>query len=279
MRPRLILCDLDMSLIGRDYQPTIQLDAFKLLVRQMMEAGDLFGLNSDTPYEPLRRWMGIFGFTGPIVSEKGAIVSTLSGSHLLTRQQVIGWHSVKQLIISSLRSAFPDFALTEEYYLDLLSNQRGLDARSGTMIVINPFRLCGFGLHVWTNQLTPDYGAYPSVVGTVKVVLDRLGITELVDIDANAECGVLILSSAGLDKELAVPVLRRKYRGYRVIAIGDGRSDARLLGHVDLLCAVSNAAAELQAVADFVATEPITAGALEILQRISTKPLGKRRRA
>ena len=268
----LYLFDLDLTLIDTDYRPTIPLDGFTSLVEERTAAGDVFGLISDTPFESLQRWAVQFKFGGPIVSEKGAIVSSQRGEHREVRSQIIGWDVVKAEIRSALRGSLSGVTVVDEYYLDLMTGDSAVQLRPGPLVIINPYRRCSFGLHVCLKN---DHGIsfnedlFPEVKLVVKGVLRRLRITDLVKPDVNEVYSVIILSDPAVLKSIAIPVLRKKYSGYRLVAVGDGASDAELKGRVDLLAAVANASDGLISVADYVSQSEITAGALEILQHFS----------
>jgi hydroxymethylpyrimidine pyrophosphatase-like HAD family hydrolase len=64
--------------------------------------------------------------------------------------------------------------------------------------------------------------------------------------------------------------MRSAYPDAKLIAIGDGTTDAELRSAVDELWAVGNAHNDLKKVADRTANETITGGVLELLETWET---------
>src|ERR1700719_2725895 len=74
MSHRVILCDLDGTLINRQYELTVPLPNLVSIIQSKQSEGFLVGLNSDTPILPLRAWARELGMKGPLLGEKGQLL-------------------------------------------------------------------------------------------------------------------------------------------------------------------------------------------------------------
>jgi len=273
MPKRIILIDLDLTLIDRDYRPTIPVALFTDQSSRILASDDLIGLISDSPYKTLQQWMDTFRFNGPIVAEKGALIVWPSGQLYETQQRKIDWDMLKAKISFSISEQFVDALVIEEYYLSFFESNKRIPTGSSLVVLINPYRRYSFGIHVrmvdQKGRLVQNNRLFNQVYKTAMAVVAQENIVPLLDIDSNPMYSVLILADKTVNKDLAIPVLREQYPGREIIAIGDGASDMSLKGVVDKLCAVGNAQDDFKKVADIVAVNDITAGVLEILQKFS----------
>lgn len=69
---KLVLIDLDKTLIDTNYQPND--GRINSEIKRLQNGGWQLGLSSDTPLLTLQRWSDIFGMSGPIIAERGALI-------------------------------------------------------------------------------------------------------------------------------------------------------------------------------------------------------------
>jgi len=273
MRNNLFLIDLDLTLIDQNYLPTIPLPEFKKVVEQRKNAGDVFGLISDTPYETLKQRMEEFQFHGPVISEKGAVITWPSGRQQVTFKDTIDWPLLKERLLEALKKSFPKAYFIETGYRVFLKSPQNIPAGSNMVVIVNPYRKHSFGIHIRgvnsSRQIVEDRAIFEEVSTALKDSLKHYYVNQAIDIDLNPLYSVIILSDPRVEKKLAIPLIRKNYQNYQIVAIGDGRSDASLKGYVDILCAVGNATGDLKAVADIIAKTLVTEGVLEILKLFS----------
>ncbi len=266
------LMDLDLTLIDKQYGPTLADGAVNRAIADAGMQDDIVGLISDTPEITLAEWMKRFGFTGPIVSEKGAVVSWLDGNFVPTGKNGINWGSLGQSFADLLSKRNANSRIARINYMEVI-NWRWLEPERDLVVLANPYRRFSLGLHVRricsdTKMLVLDDKFFGRVTGCLDETVECLKVSDRLVKDYNPDYGVAILADKDVEKHDAIPLLREKYRDYRIIAVGDGYSDLLLKGHVDLLCAVGNACDELKAVADITASSEITAGVVEIVKKV-----------
>lgn len=270
MPNNLFLLDLDLTLIDKNYGPTIHLGEFKKIVKQREQKGDIFGLISDTPYQTLKQRMEEFQFHGPVVSEKGAIITWPSGKQQVTFMDTIDWPLLKERLLEALRRSFPKAYFVEIGYRVFLQSPQNIPAGSNMVVIINPYRKHSFGIHIRginsTGQIIEDLSVFQEVDVVFKETLDHYSLLQSFSIDSNPTYFVIILSNPRVDKRLAMPLLREHYLRYQLVVIGNDSSEAILKGYVDKLGAVGNATEDLKKVADIVAHSDYTVGVLEILR-------------
>lgn len=71
---RLVLLDLDNTLIDADYCLTVPENEFRTVIQELANKGVHVGLCSDSAVITLRQWADRLGLTRPIVAERGAVV-------------------------------------------------------------------------------------------------------------------------------------------------------------------------------------------------------------
>jgi hydroxymethylpyrimidine pyrophosphatase-like HAD family hydrolase len=271
VKNNLFLMDLDLTLIDKSYQPTIDILELIDIVQCRKREGDIFGLISDTPYATLKQWMNTFQFNGPVVSEKGILISLPDGSQQVTLDTGINWISIKEKCTETLSRLTPRPSFVQRRYLEVFAEGPVEKKTGDIIIIINPNRQFSFSMHVRRvdgRSFVIDEQLFSEAVECVDKVLMEMGLSDILDVDANPLYSVIILSDKRVVKSLAMPFLRQSYPDHRLIMIGDGNSDAELKGHVDVLCAVGNASIDLKKAADRIATKTITSGVLELLEQL-----------
>lgn len=87
------------------------------------------------------------------------------------------------------------------------------------------------------------------------------------DVDENAEYGIVIIHALNTCKGKAVVLLQNEGRYDKIICLGDSMLD--FVGDSTMHCAVANASEDFRQRCEMVAELPFTAGVQEILRKIS----------
>src|SRR5437588_3343222 len=72
---KIILLDLDGTLIDKEYRLTVSDEYIKATIKSIQDKNVLVGINSDTPLLPLRSWAHHLGMRGPLIAEKGQVLA------------------------------------------------------------------------------------------------------------------------------------------------------------------------------------------------------------
>lgn len=266
----LFLVDLDLTLIDKDYRPTISPDRIAAKASQLEADGHIFGLMSDSAFETLSGWMTTFGFHGPVISEKGALIVFPTGDQITTVQECVDWLRFTATVRQALQSIFPSSFIVKDDYRKFISVSGNVPPTSDVVFIINPYRKHSFGMHVRQVDIHGNKVIEPELFQKVAASLvESLGktfdLTQLT-IDANPMYCVMIVHENQVCKSAAIPLLRAAYPEHQIVMIGDGETDAELKGAVNNLWAVGNATQSLKDIADRVAHNTITSGVLELLE-------------
>lgn len=129
----IILTDLDMTVIGKNYGLTIDREIFQEAVEKVKRRGFEIGLCSDTPHERLLEFAQDFAFDGPIIAEKGAFSvwhgnkKIFIGRPALPIYQEKTWQDNKEAVQFRLQGLFPNSLVFVEDYRKVFNS---LDKKS-----------------------------------------------------------------------------------------------------------------------------------------------------
>jgi hydroxymethylpyrimidine pyrophosphatase-like HAD family hydrolase len=273
---RIVLLDLDGTLIDREYKLTTSEESIRVVIDQLQKMNTLVGLNSDTALLPLRDWALRFGAKGPLVAEKGQVIALSPTDEPLSEIGVKDYfHQLKQRVILTVlencEAAFVGIGDITEFIREG-GHAYGVDRCA---ILINGQRECsfaGYALGNRSNRLVQDPEIFDrfcdlvlSMVGNDSGRLDAP--------DRNPGYGILVLHEKGASKSMGVTRLMRLLgTDIEYVMIGDTDSDIIRTDYPTRLCAVNNASPSLkEAVREnggIIASETFTKGVLEILTRL-----------
>jgi phosphoglycolate phosphatase-like HAD superfamily hydrolase len=270
---KIILCDLDGTLLNQRYEITAPLPDLVRAVTAKQEIGYSIGLNSDTPLLPLQTWARTFGMCGPLLCEKGQLlcVSPVSPVHIYGKMEQFFQRLRQQVMILAHQEIFQTFVGVGDV-TQFIINGGGAYGVDCCAVLINGYRQCSFSCYALASRngkLSTDAELFAkfcdlvfSIVGTDLELLDEP--------DTNAASGILILHEKGASKSLAVDRLFEQFGDdTELVMIGDGNADIIHTRHRVKLCAVANASESLKAKAvetgGLIATKPFAEGVLEIL--------------
>lgn len=271
-KSKLVLIDLDMTLIDKSYNLTLPLEEVRSAVSQAQARGFIVGLNSDSGSVTLKDWGDKLGLNGPVISERGALIwlpmyfRPVEFASLAARQ----FPELNEDFINNL----PSIGLT---ILGGNANVLQAEYQSGQVgeriIIINNYRersLSFFARKVDDDgKLVIDSELLNWAVFLLQSIIKAKypAIEAEMDEDNNPDYGIYILHSARSQKQTAVVWLLEESLLSEVWMVGDSMSDLisdERVNHV----AVANASEPFKQKAKIIMEQPITAGVVEFLQSL-----------
>lgn len=276
MPGHLALFDLDETIIDTRYRTTVKEAQLREVVRRAQEAGIVLGLNSDSPFEVLRRHAMQFGFSGPIIAERGALYSpTLDGDVVDVTDLGDMFVLLRHRVIAALAQAsLPRVGAVLWGDMRDWVNQLPPppDTARSDVVLINNLRVRSFGL--WVRRYDPKEGAWRISAEATKPILDLLvevGRQVLgaawgeLEHDLNPAYGVCILHHKATRKNVAAGHLLKRQEYGKVYMVGDSIND-HLSGLPVAHYAVGNASAAYKSLSEHVSASSRTEGVIEILE-------------
>ncbi len=279
---KVILCDVDETLIDTTYSLTVDQRTLRDTIRTAQRHGISVGLNSDSGLGTLQRLAREWNMKGPIVAERGALISLKDSSGFGVTKFLLGKFNDEFLI---LRNRFLH-ALMENQgankYVVVLGDVNNLansfPSLSGTepqvLILVNGFRERSLGFYV-RRRADEGWTKCPEATSDVIGILDNIGpsigaIWDDRDVDANPDYGICIVHHRGTQKTLSVDQLLGG-NSDQIFMIGNSMSDN--LNHPSVIqCAVGNAHPKYKEVCQktggLIACHNLTAGVIELIDRI-----------
>jgi len=275
---RIVLLDLDGTLIDREHELTASEESIRVAIERVQKMNTLVGLNSDTALLPLREWAVRLGLKGPLVAEKGQVISVSPTDEPLSENGIRDYfHQLKQRVVLSaienFDAAFVGIGDITEFIREG-GHAYGVDCCA---ILINGQRQCsfaGYALGNRGNRLVQDAEIFDRFCDLVlSIVADDA--RRLDAPDRNPDYGILMLHEKGASKSTGVTRLMRMLgTDIEYVMIGDTDSDIIRTDYPVTLCAVNNASAGLKEAAresgGLISIETFTKGVLEILMRLET---------
>lgn len=278
MNKPLILLDVDETVIDVKYNLTCRPSEWRSTLRLAEARGAIIGLNSDSAYEMLKRRAKAYGVQGPIVAERGALVSKSPDARVIcTNVDAMDFQKLLQVFMRTLTDGVKvtKYLIVVGHVNEIASRLPALPLNkclNDTAVLINSFRSCSLSFFVRRlhgRSWTKDAEALNEVIG----ITDLLGrkkfprLWEARDMDKNPDYGICIFHHRDTKKSLAYPFLRDWFGERDVYMIGNSMSD--YIGDVNVKhCAVANASEEFKDRCVLVANHVRTRGVIELIGRI-----------
>jgi len=271
---KLVLLDLDNTLINANYQLTWSESEFRTMVQELARKDIHIGLCSDSAVITLRQWTDRLGLTGPIVAERGAVLwnSTQQTEIILDVSETAWFRSLRESFISAVMKNFPDATLMIGDATKFVKDQRVSAALTQHVFAINGFRVASFSF--FACCLNDDRSA----LVPCSELLERASVltTEMLTVygkkkedlfwDENSQYGILIVHARITEKRRGVLALIDYLKPEQTVMIGDGVSDFLDLPNVAQY-AVGNADPRYKEKSTFVAKSFLTEGVIECLRQ------------
>ncbi|MFA5154981.1 MAG: HAD hydrolase family protein [Patescibacteria group bacterium] len=268
---KLVLLDLDLTLINREYHLTLPLDQVRLIIGAAKGKGAVIGLNSDSSYHTLSGWYELLGLNGPIISERGARIWLPGQADQIEVSSLAAnlFPRLKADFIQNLLSAGEQVLVGDANKLQA-AYQPHLGQKK--IIIINDYRvrsLSFFARRVAEDgKLVIDSELLDKAVALLTSLIHNYPWLEQdKDEDKNPDYGIYILHSLSSQKYQAAAKLLNSLNLDQMWMVGDNLPDFIADPRVKH-AAVSNARDQFKARADLITTGAITAGVMEFLQSL-----------
>lgn len=272
---KLVLLDLDNTLIDANYRVTVPENEFRRIVEELAQKDICVGLCSDSAVETLRQWADRLGLAGPIVAERGAVVwdPARQIGNILKVQETAWFREFRESFVQVIMRNFPEATIMIGDATRFVKNQQiGDNGLARQVFAVNGFRIASFSVFACCmkdnhSPLEPD----PELLERASVLAEKLAMTygnkkEDLFWDKNCQFGILVVHARTTEKRRGVSTLIAQLKPECTVMVGDGMSDFLDLPDV-MQYAVGNADPRYKAKAVFVAKRPLTEGAIECLRR------------
>lgn len=275
-RKRIILLDLDGTLIDQQYQLTLPDGEVRAIMDHIQGNHTLIGLNSDTPLIPVRIWAERLGLQGPLIAEKGQLFQKSSDDPpLLLGEMRDFFHDLRRQVIFSAHEEIKEAFVGIGDVTEFLRQGGSVHGADRCAVLINGYRQCSFSAYALVRRgerLVKDADTFARFCDLVFSIIGD-DLDKLDEADKNQNYGILILHEKGASKTSAVErLVSRMGTEAEYVMIGDGDSDIIHTKYPIRLCAVGNASPRLKEKAretgGIVAGETFTRGVLEILMSL-----------
>lgn len=272
---KLVLLDLDNTLIGADYNLTVSEDELRTTVSGLSKRDIRIGLCSDSALITLRQWSKRLKLTGPIVAERGAVIwDPIQQTEELIGTSTTGWfRELRELFVSKILRDFPCATIILGDATRFVKDRAMSSFLTEKIFAVNGFRTASFSFFAFRpNQdrtsIVPDAELLDSASSIVSDTIESLGMTKSnLFWDENPMCGILIVHALTTKKWRGVSALMDRLKPEKVVMVGNGMSDFLELQNV-LQYAVGNADPRYKEKSSFVAQRSLTEGVIECLQQL-----------
>ncbi len=271
---KLILLDLDNTLIDADYRLTVSEDEFRSVVQELANKDVLVGLCSDSATITLRQWSDRLGLTGPIIAERGAVVwnPTKQTENIVDMSETAWFQDFRMSFIKIVMQNFPGATLIIGDATKFVKERNMSGALTQQIFAINGFRVASFSFFAYRpnsrgSGIEPDPELLSRTSALVMEMLkDYDKKKEELFWDENLQYGILIIHAGITEKWRGVSSVIKDLSPEQTIMVGDGMSDFLGLSNV-MQYAVGNANPLYKKNSVFVAQQPLTAGVIECLRQ------------
>lgn len=262
----LVLLDVDKTLIDRDYRYTD--DRIGDVIRRVVAAGHMVGLNSDTALVGLTPYHTELGMNGPIIAERGALVyrpdleETETAGPSLSTEFFVG---MRDRVVGELTKDGNVEAIFGNPSAIVRDRRYALQG-SAPVLLVNALRRrsCHFTARrlVGDRYELDDESLERAVAAARACAGDYEG---RLDWDVNHEYGVLIVHDRENTKSRGIQFVLDDYDLDACVMIGDSSADYLNLPEADQW-AVANASLDYRARCSRVASRDHTGGVIELLE-------------
>lgn len=271
---KLVLLDLDNTLIDAEYRLTVPEDEFRAVVQELADKDIRVGLCSDSAAITLCQWAERLGLTGPIIAERGAVVwdSSERSANIINVEQTAWLRELREAFVLKIMRDMPGATLMLGDATQFVKARPMNPAMTEQVFAINGFRVASFSFFACRpnndrSALEPDPALLKEASAIVEELLSTFNKSKQ-DLfwDENPRYGILIVHAATTEKKHGISTLIEHLAPSEVVMVGDGMADFLDLTHVAQY-AVGNADPLYKAKASFVAEHPLTEGVIECLRQ------------
>lgn len=261
---RVALFDIDGTLIDKDYNVTdSRLYPF---IQTAQEQGWTIGLSSDTPYEAMALWRKRFGINGPIIAERGALVehdqnllydTDEARAFLEAREQLLQHFDDKGIVV------------WEGNPVEAIKDNIRIGQPGDSVVLMNNLRQSSLSFFVRrvneANELVKSADLTELVVADARLFYPAFGD---IDEDLNHDYGLVIASRESNNKRRGSQMLRSALQVDSFAMVGNSITD--YVGNdIAVHYAVGDSTPAFKERADYIASDPLTSGSVEILGKLA----------
>src|SRR3989338_7586543 len=231
---KLVLLDLDRTLIDDEYHLNVPLEHLKKSLKEAESRSLTIGISSDSSAETISAYEKLCGLSGRIVAEKGAYLTRGPdiGNGVLTIKQtsifpVVRKKFVKKLLIDPrVLVIHGDVNEISRLFPNLPCN----NCSSNKAVLINNSRRASLSFYAY-ERVKNLWQTNRSILGTIRNEAMRIlrneseTLANNVQIDLNEKSGVCIIHHNKTSKSLALPILQYWYPHHQIFTIGDSLTD------------------------------------------------------
>lgn len=276
---KIVLLDLDGTVLNRDYQITVPEKIFKSSIKKFQSSKFVIGISSDSAADTIVKFMQVHGIIGPVIAEKGAfLIIKAKGftNGVNTISETVSFTTIRKILLKKFYENVNTLTVIGDVnrlsrFFQKIPNDAGSVAKRA--VLINGMRRGSLSFYAYGSKeghWQKDARALKEVLAEVLEIIKKNfpALKNNIFVDLNSEYGICIIHHKNTKKALALPGIKKKYDGYRIFVIGDSVGDFysnRLVTH----CAVANASAEYKKVCSIVAKKEYSAGVIELLEKIA----------
>ena len=271
---KLVLLDLDNTLINSNYKLTVPEVKFRTVIQELARKDVQVGLCSDSATITLRQWADRLGLTGPIVAERGAVVWNPAEQieNILEISETAWFRSFRELFVHNVMRNFQNATIMIGDATKFVKDRNVSAALISQVFAINGFRIASFSFFACNSNsdrsaLEPDQKLLEQASALATEMLKEYDKKkEDLFWDENSKYGILIVHARSTEKWRGVSNLINRLMTTQVVMVGDGMSDYLGLPNV-IQHAVGNADPRYKEKCVFVSKCPLTEGVVECLEQ------------
>lgn len=226
-KDKLILIDLDKTLISSNYQLTNNL--IFSTIKRVIDSGWQVGISSDTPLASPLEWRKKIGMNGPLIAEREALVWIPTGSggkkiNLVPKSQDF-FHFLRKKLIEKLEEERISFFVGDTVTA-IKNNFKLKDTIDKKLILINAYRECNLGFwakSIVNGNLAIDNTLAKEITEYLSVFLKEAPFQ--ITTDFNEDYGICIISPKLATKRNATRKLMKYLKFSKIAIIGDSTTD------------------------------------------------------
>lgn len=272
---KIVLLDLDNTLIDADYNLTSSEDELRLVARELAKRDVHIGLCSDSAVVTLRQWTKRLEFSGPIIAERGAVIwnSVLRREEVLEPSATEWFRELRELFVKKISQDFPGATIMLGDATRFVKDRPINSTLTSQIFAVNGFRVASFSFFACRpnqdrSSLVPDAELLALAGCIVAELVESLGKDKKnLFWDENLKYGILIVHALSTEKWRGVSTLIDRLRPEQIIMVGDGMSDFLGLPNV-MQYAVANADPRYKEKSVFVSERSFTEGVMDCLRQL-----------
>ncbi|HEX2792227.1 MAG TPA: HAD family hydrolase [Candidatus Paceibacterota bacterium] len=271
---KLILLDLDNTLIDSDYKLNVLDTDFRAVIDRLAQSGVQVGLCSDSAAITLNQWALRLGLTGPVISERGAVIwnPVENSAEIIDVSDTNWFQRLREDFVVECMREFPGITIMLGDATRFVKSPGMNLAMTDDILAINGFRTASFSLFAFRPRsdqqgLEPNQDLLVKASNLIEKMLNRYSKNrDELFWDENPHYGVLILHANITVKSRAISRIIDRLKPVETVMIGDGLADFLDLPYVSQF-AVANADPRYKAKASFVSAYPLARGVMECLAK------------